>query len=551
MAYKYTDYINGVDFTGKTNWVVTTAYVIGDVRTGKAAGAYVKIVYTCSSNHTSGASTEPGVGADWATVWTLTADGAWATPYKTITDGSTAAGAGANEVRCKASPADTAIGGTTWVWTDTSTSVTCGDGVDHSADVVAKDIIGNVTVGWWEVASVSYSAPTTTIVLSFAFSIDGGATQNGQTIVKRGVTAITGVASTAAQSISVNGTSNAAMFWVSGAWTADGVQGDGITSGQQTTFHNSAATRIGWGLTGTHTCIGISKLHFSRWERAFLATLMGMVLDTCNFISFASYAIQNLQRAYINNCWFAGGEVLAFGTFISDTVLNACSFFSIGNYAIRGGNLRLVNCKFRNNGKIFYAFDATVPGSGIFECRTCTFVGTRLQIVIATPPPSSLPQLCVLQSYNENGTVGNHRLDYPAGYYVSQTARRHTASGLAWTLYPNAQAYAPSASGTNYAVPLEMKVAEISVAANVAITASIWIAKSNTAAAFEAQLICKGGQLSGIAADVVAVAGDADTSYHQVSLAAMTPTEAGVLELYVQTWGSASYYTDVDDFAVV
>lgn len=62
---------NAADFTA---WVTATAYVVGDLRAGKAAGSYTQRVYECTVGHTSGATTEPGVGVDWATVWEEASD---------------------------------------------------------------------------------------------------------------------------------------------------------------------------------------------------------------------------------------------------------------------------------------------------------------------------------------------------------------------------------------------------------------------------------------------------------------------------------------------
>lgn len=50
----------------KGAWATATAYALGDeVRAANGSG------YICTTAHTSGATTEPGVGADWATVWDL------------------------------------------------------------------------------------------------------------------------------------------------------------------------------------------------------------------------------------------------------------------------------------------------------------------------------------------------------------------------------------------------------------------------------------------------------------------------------------------------
>lgn len=51
-------------------WVTATDYYVNTNSDGdivSSGGSY----YKCSADHTSGASTEPGVGASWATVWDL------------------------------------------------------------------------------------------------------------------------------------------------------------------------------------------------------------------------------------------------------------------------------------------------------------------------------------------------------------------------------------------------------------------------------------------------------------------------------------------------
>lgn len=50
-----------------TTWLTATAYAVGDTL------EYGGVAYRCTTAHTSGASTEPGVGASWASYWqTLT-----------------------------------------------------------------------------------------------------------------------------------------------------------------------------------------------------------------------------------------------------------------------------------------------------------------------------------------------------------------------------------------------------------------------------------------------------------------------------------------------
>lgn len=59
--------VAGLDFWSGSNsggaWATATGYVVGVKRTNKS------IVFICIQSHTSGASNEPGTGADWAQFW--------------------------------------------------------------------------------------------------------------------------------------------------------------------------------------------------------------------------------------------------------------------------------------------------------------------------------------------------------------------------------------------------------------------------------------------------------------------------------------------------
>ena len=52
-----------VTFSAPAAWVTSTAYIAGDLRSNGGTN------YVCILAHTSGASTEPGVGGSWATYW--------------------------------------------------------------------------------------------------------------------------------------------------------------------------------------------------------------------------------------------------------------------------------------------------------------------------------------------------------------------------------------------------------------------------------------------------------------------------------------------------
>ena len=70
-------------------WVTATAYVDGDRVTVEDANGITR-GYVCTSNHTSGASTEPGTGASWETVWVPIVLMVWAVKNPAIISGECA-----------------------------------------------------------------------------------------------------------------------------------------------------------------------------------------------------------------------------------------------------------------------------------------------------------------------------------------------------------------------------------------------------------------------------------------------------------------------------
>jgi hypothetical protein len=66
---KQTKWLYDLPNVNRTTWATSTAYALGaDVVQGSA-------VYNCILAHTSGASTQPGTGASWATYWELITTG--------------------------------------------------------------------------------------------------------------------------------------------------------------------------------------------------------------------------------------------------------------------------------------------------------------------------------------------------------------------------------------------------------------------------------------------------------------------------------------------
>lgn len=130
------------------------------------------------------------------------------------------------------------------------------------------------------------------------------------------------------------------------------------------------------------------------------------------------------------------------------------------------------------------------------------------------------------------------------GNIVSQNATAG-GTGLEWRMN-----ITDTRRAINY--PLSLSVAKIAVQANKAVDVSLFFKKSH-ATDIEGVLVCRGGQLSGIASDVKTTA-PSNTNRNSVALATMTPTESGVLEIEVWSYwvsGAATQNVIVDDINIV
>jgi hypothetical protein len=146
---------------------------------------------------------------------------------------------------------------------------------------------------------------------------------------------------------------------------------------------------------------------------------------------------------------------------------------------------------------------------------------------------------CFFEKYG--GVATDHRIYTDGGNILSETAVRHTASGLAWKLSPTS---AIRAAG----YPLDLKVAEIAVNANVLVTVSLWMRKTH-ATGIAGVLVCRGGQIAGVDNDVTQAMSDTADAYEQVQIQ-FTPTEAGVVEIEAWAYGGTTYSVYVDDLSV-
>lgn len=125
------------------------------------------------------------------------------------------------------------------------------------------------------------------------------------------------------------------------------------------------------------------------------------------------------------------------------------------------------------------------------------------------------------------------------GEMQTSTAVRHTASGLSWKFQ--------ATTSTNEHNMLEMQIAKIAIGASETATVSLWVYKTTTN--LTGRLICRKNQLAGLTSDIY----DDTTSgtineWQQIEIE-VTPTEAGVVEIFFGVFGDTSA-TYIDDISV-
>ena len=143
-------------------------------------------------------------------------------------------------------------------------------------------------------------------------------------------------------------------------------------------------------------------------------------------------------------------------------------------------------------------------------------------------------------SENHDGVAGNTQVFTSWGRMSSELTVRHTASGVAWAMANTAGYDADTGRFVE-------EVARVACAANSLVTFKLWMRRTNTGLTF--RLMCKGGQIAGVANDVSSAMTAAADTWEQVSIS-FTPTETGAVTLTVEAAGGTTYIGYFDDLTV-
>jgi hypothetical protein len=94
--------------------------------------------------------------------------------------------------------------------------------------------------------------------------------------------------------------------------------------------------------------------------------------------------------------------------------------------------------------------------------------------------------------------------------------------------------------------PVILSLAKVACSANNLVTIKAWMYRDN--AGLTMRLVCKGGQIAGVASDVVSAL--STTNAWEEETITFTPTETGVVEITAEAWGGSTFSGWVDDMTI-
>lgn len=220
----------------------------------------------------------------------------------------------------------------------------------------------------------------------------------------------------------------------------------------------------------------------------------------------ANNIINNMDiRVATNSFWFTTGT----GHRINSATTHSGAAVTLSSQAGFNQNINFYNCTFPEATRVSFAAAAAGSNSQFFFQKL-------------------------------NGDLTNNIMYTNGGTVSSSTSNRKSGAGLSWQ-------YAPTSALVTSSQPLQQVIGTIACRANKLVTATVWIYRDNTG--ISANLVCKGGQISGVTNDVVASASGSAASFEQLTIT-FTPTEDGVVELTAQAYGGTTYNVWFSNLAV-
>lgn len=143
-------------------------------------------------------------------------------------------------------------------------------------------------------------------------------------------------------------------------------------------------------------------------------------------------------------------------------------------------------------------------------------------------------------SHDHDQVTGNHKIFMDGALISAATDQRKTASGISWKIQPT------TTTNRGSYRPVVLPLAKVACAANSLVTIKAWMRRDNSGLTM--RLVCKGGQIAGVANDVIASV--TTTNAWEEETITFTPTEVGVVEITAEAWGGTTFSGWVDDMTI-
>jgi hypothetical protein len=264
-------------------------------------------------------------------------------------------------------------------------------------------------------------------------------------------------------------------------------------------------------------------------------------INTCEIdfaVANASTGIavsSELNRLTINNGIFSnGGSGIYTNTADGSLVAKGSGAGLIANNSSSGAQINTGGCIFNNltfeGNSSSLDMAATTPRTAtLFKC----LLNDSAEVSIGTIGGASV------YSQNHDQTTDNHKIFLAGALISSATDQRKTASGISWKIQP-------TSTNRNSTWPVTLSLAKVACSANNLVTIKAWMYRDN--AGLTMRLVCKGGQIAGVASDVTASV--TTTNAWEEETITFTPTETGVVEITAEAWGGTTFSGWVDDMTI-
>lgn len=473
-----------------------------------------------------------------------------ALPKKTITSATTSR-TGGDEIRVAKSPDAVALTGTVG-FENNSTAVT-GSGTAFTTQLVIGDFILAPDGQYYEVVTITNDTAAV-LYKKYPGSTQSGFSSSNLGVISTGEAAAT---TTAVQTVSSSGTSDASRLKVSGGWDLSSQTQTGQTYFRQ--MHGTFANRYGYGLYFSNkSYTEISRLHFLRYYYGInyegggnhkcispvcSSNIIGLYLNTSNNnVLISPVCCSNNYRgiAFYDGCGNLCTSPVCNSNGYSGLFFERSSNNNVLISPICKSNGNGVECNDSNNDHVLETLTTSGNNNAIVNNRGVNYIN-KASIAEATKV-SGFTDYANSRLFINN--MGGYSYIYTDnGNIVSQDATAG-GTGKEWKLSPTS-----SKRSSDY--PLDLSIAKVAVASGAQVTVTCYFKKSH-ASSIAGALRCKYGQIawSEAAEDIISNC-PSDTNRNQVTLQ-FTPTEAGVVEIEALAWyvSAADQSVIVDDISV-